>query len=60
MLELENCIGYWKRTLFHDKFLMSPAVQVIIESTVKHLENYKEILDTQAVVEDVNKDINIS
>lgn len=45
VLEVENCIRYWERIMFHEQFLLSPSVKVTIESTITHLKNQKIYLD---------------
>ena len=42
-LPIKNCIEYWEKTLFHDKFLMSPSTQVIVEATVNHLKELERL-----------------
>jgi hypothetical protein len=43
MDELDELIHYHKDTLFYDRHLMVPSVQYLIESTVKHLEELREL-----------------
>ncbi len=40
---LKNCIRCWELSLFHDKFLMDPATQVIVESTISYLKELETI-----------------
>ena len=42
MTELEGCIRHWEQVLFYDRYLLSPAVQAIIELTIKYLKKAKE------------------
>lgn len=43
MVELKNCIEYWESALFHHKFLMSPSVRVMVESTIGHLKELQQL-----------------
>lgn len=46
---LKGCIRHWKSVLFHDGFLLSPDARVIVEHTVKYLEDYQALMqDKQA------------
>lgn len=35
---LKGCIRHWESVLFHDKYLLDPSLQAIIESTVENLK----------------------
>lgn len=42
---LKNTISYWEAILFHDQFLFSPSVKVLLENTIKYLKEFKKIKD---------------
>jgi len=44
MTQLDGCIRHWESILFHDRYMLVPSTQVIIEHTVKYLKEYKELL----------------
>lgn len=46
-VELEVCIRFWKGELQHSVWMMDVTTQVFIESTIKHLEELKEIKDKE-------------
>lgn len=48
MTELFTCITFWESKLFHDKYMMSPASQYLVETTVKFLKK----LQASGVVKD--------
>jgi len=43
VLELGNVIRAWESSLLNDKFLMGPSTVVIVESTIEHLKELKDI-----------------
>jgi hypothetical protein len=43
MDELDELIHYHKDTLFYKRDLMAPSVQYLIASTVRHLEELREL-----------------
>jgi hypothetical protein len=43
MDELDELIHYHKAILFYDRHLMAPSVQYLVETTVKHLEELREL-----------------
>lgn len=50
-LELRNCIRYWEVLLKSDRILMTPSVQVIIESTIAHLKKLESLEPRQLKLE---------
>lgn len=40
---LKNCIRAWESSFFHDKFLMGPSTQVIVESTIGYLKELEDL-----------------
>lgn len=40
---LDGCIHFWESIFFHDQFLMSPSVKVLVENTIKCLKKLKEL-----------------
>lgn len=43
----EDCIRFWESEFQYSKLLMSPATQVFVESTIKHLKELKQIKDRE-------------
>lgn len=43
MQSVKSCIQFWESSLFRHEFLMGPATQEFVESTVKHLKALKEL-----------------
>lgn len=41
--ELTGCINHWEAKLRHDRHLMEPSTQGLVESTVKFLKELKQI-----------------
>ena len=45
LLPPKNCLRYFSSILFHDRLYLSPEVQVILKSTVQHLQELQEAED---------------
>jgi len=43
MDQIQGCIDYWERTLLNNKHLLDPSVIVLIEVTIKLLEELESI-----------------
>ncbi len=43
MTQLNGCITFWEVKLAHDRYLMAPATQALIENTVRYLKELEKL-----------------
>lgn len=47
MEQLDGCISFWEGILFHDRFLLDPATQYLIEATIRYLKELKAVKEKE-------------